>query len=238
MLCAECQELLSDYLDGDLSDKQRAAADAHLRDCARCASVRNDLARIIHASASLATHTPSPRVWEGIRREIGSAGNVAVGPRAWWNRLGAQHFDFSISGRQLVSAAAGLVVLAGTFWAVQLTSPTALHGSSWENLGTNQAVASVPLTYSESREEVVRLQGTVEEMKQRLEQRSVTWSPELQATYAKSVADLDARIAACQIAYVENGTEATRAPLLNALRDKLRALEEFARVDGATQPHK
>lgn len=236
MLCAECQELLSDYLDGDLSDKQRAAADGHLRDCARCASVRNDLARIIHASASLTAHTPSPRVWEGIRREI-AGGSVAAGPRAWWDRLGAQRVDFSISGRQLVSAAAGLVVLAGTFLAVQLASPTALPGGSWAELGTNQTFTSVPLAFSESREEVVRLQGTVEEMKQRLEQRQAAWSPELRATYAKSITDLDARIVGCQTAFEADGTEATRAPLLDALRDKLRALEEFARVDGATQPH-
>jgi hypothetical protein len=238
MLCAECQELLSDYLDGDLSDKQRAAADAHLRDCARCASVRNDLARIIHASASLTAHTPSPRVWEGIRREIAGGANVAAGPRAWWDRLGARHFDFSVSGRQLVSAAAGLVVLAGSFWAVQVAAPTALPGGSWAGMPTNQTATVVPLTLSESREEVVRLQLTVEEMKQRLEQRQATWSPELRATYAESVAGLDARIAQCRAAYEETGTEATRAPLLDALRDKLRAMEEFARVDGAAQPHK
>jgi hypothetical protein len=230
MLCAECQELLSDYLDGDLSDRQRQQADAHMRDCARCASVRNDLARIIHASASLPLHTPSDRVWEGVRREIGG-GSVVAGPRQWWDRLAARRFDFSVSARELVTAAAGLVVLAGTLWAVHVASPGSLPQVNWSELGANQKTQVMPLSMSESREEVADLQTAVDDMTRRLEERQPAWSAELRATYAKTVADFDARIAECRKAYdADGGTEATRVPLMDALRDKLRALDEFARV--------
>ena len=230
MLCAECQELLSDYLDGDLSDRRRQEVDGHMRDCGRCASLRNDLARIIHASASLPMHTPSERVWEGVRREIGG-GSVVAGPRQWWDRLSARRFDFSISARELVTAAAGLVVLAGTLWAVHVASPGSLPQVNWSDLGTNQQTTMVPLSMSESREEVANLRRAVDDMTRRLEERQPAWSPELQATYAKTVADLDTRIAEAQKAYdADGGTEATRAPLMDALRDKLRALDEFARV--------
>ena len=230
MLCAECQELLSDYLDGDLSDRQRQETDSHMRECTRCAALRNDLARIIHASASLPLHTPSERVWEGVQREIGG-GNVVAGPRQWWDRLSARRFDFSISAREIVTAAAGLVVLAGALWAVHVASPGSLPQGNWSEMGTGQQTTMVPLSRSESREEVADLRKAVDDMTNRLEQRQPAWSPELQATYAKTVAEFDARIAECQKAYdADGGTEATRVPLMDALRDKLRALDEFARV--------
>ena len=229
MQCAECQEILSDYLDGDLSDRQRQQADSHMRDCTRCASVRNDLARIIHASASLPLHTPSDRVWESVRREIGG-GSVVAGPRQWWDRLATRRFDFSVSARELVTAAAGLVVLAGSLWAVHVASPGALPQVDWSGLGTNQKTQVMPLSMSESREEVADLQRAVDDMTRRLEERQAAWSADLRATYAKNIAEFDARIADAQKAYDADGTEATRVPLMDALRDKLRALDEFARV--------
>jgi hypothetical protein len=229
MHCAECQELLSDYLDGDLSDRQRQEAESHMRDCTLCASVRNDLARIIHASASLPLHTPSDRVWEGVSREIGG-GSVVAGPRQWWDRLSARRFDFSISARELVTAAAGLVVLAGTIWAVHVTSPGSLPQVNWSELGTNQKAEMRQLSMSESREEVADLRSAVDDMTRRLEERQPAWSPELRDTYAKNMAEFDTRITEAQKAYDADGTENTRAPLMDALRDKLRALDEFARV--------
>ena len=36
MLCAECQELLSDYLDRELSGGERASVENHLRTCTKC----------------------------------------------------------------------------------------------------------------------------------------------------------------------------------------------------------
>src|SRR6476646_2085071 len=38
---------LSDYLDGELSAEESAAVEAHLRECAACNAVLNDLKRIV-----------------------------------------------------------------------------------------------------------------------------------------------------------------------------------------------
>ncbi len=230
MLCAECQNLLSDYLDGDLSERRRAEVDAHVRDCARCAALRNDLARIIHASASLPLHTPSTRVWEGISREIAGESRILSGPRAWWDRLGARRFDFSVSARQLTAAAAAVVVLAGALWAINVASPGALSQGNWGGFGTNTVVTQVPLSFTEKRQEVERLRTAVDDMSRRLDQRQAGWSADLRATYAKSVSDLDVRIGESQKAYDADGTENTRVPLIEALRAKFNALEEFASV--------
>ncbi len=239
MLCAECQDLLSDYLDGDLAVGEKDAVDLHIRDCSRCASLRNDLARIIHASASLATHTPSPAVWEGIRREI-AGGSVVAGPRAWWDRAGDRTYEISVSARQLIGAAAAVVVLVSAFVAYQTmrtnAAPTLAVSSttavSVPNAGSSYVLASV-----EGRHEVDELRAAVDSMATLVGSHRAAWSTELQTTFAKSVSDLDRRIAECDTAYAKTGTEQTRQPLLEALRWKLAFLDEFARVQSASQPH-
>jgi uncharacterized protein YukE len=233
MHCAECQNLLSDFLDGDISDRYRRTVGDHLESCGPCATLRDDLVRIIEASASLPLHTPSPRVWEAIQREIGSGANVVRGPQAWWDRLSARRFDFSVSARELVAAAAGIVVLAGAVWTVSIASPGALPaiGDGWGQMpGGSAPVAALPLSLSQSREEVARFRATVDDMARRVEQRKAGWSSELRETFAKTMAPIDARVAERERAYAADGTEATRAPLMDALREKLRTLDEFALV--------
>jgi len=53
----QTQELLSDYLDGELDARESAAAVAHLSDCADC---RAELARYRRADAALRAATPPP----------------------------------------------------------------------------------------------------------------------------------------------------------------------------------
>lgn len=240
MLCAESQNLLSDYLDGELSDAQRVAVDAHLRDCARCATLRNDLARIIHASASLPLHTPSPKVWAAVEREISGRGGVISGPKAWWDRAGARRFDFSVSARQLAAAAAAAVVLAGAFVAFRVASSTAIQPTGMAAAATSGVAAptGTELANSESREEVARMSGAVADMEKMIAKREPTWSAELRDTYLKNVADLDAKIGECQRDYDARGTSTTCALLIAAYRAKLSALEEFAQVAAPAPQHR
>lgn len=233
MVCADCQNLLSDYLDGDISDRHRREVDEHITNCEPCAVLRDDLARIIEASANLPLHAPSMRVWQNVEREISGGSNVVAGPQAWWNRLSARRYDFSISGRQLVAAAAGVVILASVVFTISMASPGTIPvgDGSWQQIGTNQQTTVIPLAATERREEVNQLQATVNDMAQRLSDRKSQWSPELRATFDKAMAEIDAQIAERQKAYDANGTETTRVPLLTALRSKLHALEEFATVN-------
>ena len=53
MTCADCRDLLPLHLYGDLSDADRAAADAHLAGCAAC---RGELAAL-HGIPGFADHS-------------------------------------------------------------------------------------------------------------------------------------------------------------------------------------
>jgi negative regulator of sigma E activity len=68
----EWTDRLSDYLDGELTPDEAAAVDAHLRGCADCAAVLNDLKQVVaraQAAAALA-HPPQADLWAGIAARI------------------------------------------------------------------------------------------------------------------------------------------------------------------------
>lgn len=113
--CDDAQLLVSDRLDGTLSDTQRAQLDAHLAGCAACREVSRDLEQIHRGAASLPTLTPSRDLWSGIEARI-EAPVVSLEthrrtPLARW------------STRQFAAAAAVLMaVTAGGTWFVAVRS--------------------------------------------------------------------------------------------------------------------
>lgn len=113
--CDDAQLLVSDRLDGTLSDTQRAQLDAHLAGCVACREVSRDLEQIHAEAASLPTLTPSHDLWRSIEARI-EAPVVSLeshrrSPMARW------------SSRQLAAAAAVLMaVTAGGTWFVAVRS--------------------------------------------------------------------------------------------------------------------
>jgi len=124
--CDDAQLLVSDRLDGTLSDTQRSQLDAHLASCAACREVSRDLEQMHADAASLPTLTPSHDLWAGIEARI-EAPVVSMeshrrSPLSRW------------SARQLAAAAAVLMaVTAGGTWFVAVRSagaPTELGAPS------------------------------------------------------------------------------------------------------------
>jgi hypothetical protein len=231
MQCAECQNLLSEFLDDDLTDRVRGDVDRHLGQCSGCATLRDDLARIIEASAELPLHTPSAQVWERIQAEIGG-GNVVAGPASWWDRLQGRRFNLTVSGQQIFAAAAAVIIVAGALMTINVTAPGTLPrvDVNWNTLdSSHRAVVSTPLTTRLVEvDEVATLRNTVGEMARKVEQQQAQWSAELRTTYQKAMTEQDARIAAADKAYAADQSEANQAVLLAALRAKFQSLEDFA----------
>ena len=71
MTCAEFEALLADYLEQhSLGTPARAAADAHVASCAKCAALVNDLRMISERARTLAPLTPTRDLWSGIEARI------------------------------------------------------------------------------------------------------------------------------------------------------------------------
>src|SRR4029453_6938372 len=49
---------LSDYLDGELTPDERAAVESHLRGCAACTEVLNDLKRVVARAQAIEPRPP------------------------------------------------------------------------------------------------------------------------------------------------------------------------------------
>ena len=94
MTCTEFEDLLGEYLEGDLDAGTRAAAERHRASCAHCAGLVADLERIATEAAHLPTLRPSRDLWAGIAERIeapivgltGSrpAGATPLAPRHRW----------------------------------------------------------------------------------------------------------------------------------------------------------
>ena len=59
MTCEHVDNVLSDWLEGDLDLPQRRAVDAHLRECLRCASIVRDIDGLRRDAANLPGLAPS-----------------------------------------------------------------------------------------------------------------------------------------------------------------------------------
>lgn len=98
----EWTDKLSDYLDDELTAGETTAVEAHLRECAACTDVLNDLKRVIARARALerdAARPPQTDLWPGIEQRI--------------ERI-AQPRRVTFTLPQLAAAAVLLMALSGT----------------------------------------------------------------------------------------------------------------------------
>jgi hypothetical protein len=124
----EWTDQLSDYLDGELSTDERQAVEAHLRGCADCTAVLNDLKRVIARAAVADARPPQADLWAGIAARIDAG--APAGRVTPFVRRESKRVTFTLP--QLAAAAAVLIAVSG--------------GIAWqaaERLGAAKAPAEV-----------------------------------------------------------------------------------------------
>jgi hypothetical protein len=104
LTCADCDELLLDYFEGDLDAARRNEVDAHASTCVRCQGLIRDVNGIRNTAANLPGLTPSRDLWAGIESRI-QPDVVPLVPR----RQGIH-----VSHRMIGIAAAALVVISSS----------------------------------------------------------------------------------------------------------------------------
>ena len=100
-------ERLSEYLDHELSPAERSELESHLKTCAVCREILEELRGVVAGAGRLEDREPDVDLWPGVREAIGSRKVVELDSR----RQPARRFSFSLP--QLVAAAATLVLLSG-----------------------------------------------------------------------------------------------------------------------------
>ena len=101
---------LSEYLDGELTDGERIALEAHLQACGECSGVLADLRQVVTRAQMLENKAPHHDLWPGIAQRIGAtAGETRTVDLG--SRRGARRWSFSLP--QLAAAGIALMTLSG-----------------------------------------------------------------------------------------------------------------------------
>jgi len=85
----EWTDQLSDFLDGELAPDEQRAVESHLRGCAACAAVLEDLKRVVARAreAGAVSRPPQADLWAGIAARIDAppaARAATVAPEGLW----------------------------------------------------------------------------------------------------------------------------------------------------------
>jgi hypothetical protein len=99
---------LSEYLDGELDNTERAAIEAHLATCGDCYATLSELRQVVARAKSLEDSEPETDLWPGIR------GRLTPGRRPGVSRdTTLVRRRFSLTVGQLLAASIALVLLSG-----------------------------------------------------------------------------------------------------------------------------
>ena len=223
MVCMQCQELLSDYIDGTLELGEQVNIEHHLADCEPCRAVRDDLLQIVHFSHRLPEHAPSAALWARIESDLAKEQPVGFKARAaaFWMRLRERHFNLSIP--QMTAAAAAFVIIISV-GVIALrrdgaSSSTTLAGSMQASPNQVQPLANPDME---------QLEQQINQLSVTVEQKKSAWNPELRAAFERNMLYVNQSLAECRHQLSDNPSDdISQELMLNAYREKIRLLEGF-----------
>ena len=238
MNCDNCQELISDLLDGSLTRQDELSLNQHLEQCVECAEVRTDLASIVgfcRVHQGQYDAPPNERaLWLRIRNIVEGerAAVLATAPQVaarrkgflggWLNR------SWELSFPQLAASVAAIVIV------VSLTTVVALRRSetgSGTGPGIGPATVIVPATIeaANTNSRVWQQQQAISYWNQRVEVNRVRWSQDMRDTFDRNLKVIDQAVNDSLSELNKNPHDEVSEEMLNsALNEKLALLKEFA----------
>jgi hypothetical protein len=210
--CHDVREQLSPLMDGQLSEADRTAIEAHLDVCESCQGLRQDLQRLKRAAASLGPIAPPDHVWLQV------AGQVHMEPRssAAVPPSGRQRAAF---GQWVGLAAALVLVTVGAYYFLRTTPPPEAPGNAQAS-GTVEAIAEELSLASQHYERAIA------ELEALAEADSSALDPAMTDTLRQNIRTINTAIDESRAALSENpGSEPARESLFEALRRKVVVLQ-------------
>lgn len=221
MVCKECQELLSEYIDGSLELGEQVNVERHLGNCEPCRAVRDDLLQIVHFSQQLPVQSPSTALWPRISSDL-----AELKPGFWARSLrwvaSFRTLNFNFSVPQLIAGAAvlAIVISIGVIASRPDNNQTLLSSSA----GTLLPAEVTPL----SQMDLQQLEKQISQLSEAVEQRKESWGPELRTAFERNLLYIDQSLVECRHQWKNNpGDNVSQELMLNAYREKVRLLEGF-----------
>ena len=145
----EWTDRLSEYLDGELSADEQRALESHLRTCAPCAAVLNDLKRVVARAqaAGAAARPPQADLWAGIAERIDASrtwngGAVPLDNVSAFRGRAPRRIAFTLP--QLAAAAVVVAAVSGGLtWQLRPGLSGTPEGAPYEAVRADDAIASL-----------------------------------------------------------------------------------------------
>ena len=110
---------LSEYIDGELDNNERAKLEAHLATCGQCYATLAELRQVVTRAKSLSDTPPATDLWPNIRAGLTQGSE----PRRHAPAMASRRFSFTVP--QLLAASIALVLLSGgSAWLALRQRPT------------------------------------------------------------------------------------------------------------------
>ncbi len=239
-------EQLSEYLDDELSPRERARIEAHLSECPECARLADDLRGVVAAARSVEDSLPATDLWPAIagRLEPRSGGPRVVpidAPR------GSRRFSFSLP--QLAAASIAIALLsAGAVWMTirdggGTLGPTAsaprseepITGAVEEPISGAGGETAPAVTVADRGEpvETAQYESAVAELERLLDQANI--DPEIRQAIDENLAVIDDAIRQTRRALEEDPDDVyLNTHLASTMQRKIDVLQDAARLARAS----
>jgi anti-sigma factor RsiW len=143
---------LSEYLDGELPERERMALESHLLTCGDCSALLMDLQRVIKRARLLQEQAPTRDLWPEIASRIGATPRAAEADVVELASHGYRGRRWSFSLPQLAAAGIALAALSGgAAWMLRAPNrPTLIPPVATAPSGTQAVNAAVRPSASQS----------------------------------------------------------------------------------------
>lgn len=202
--CERYAALAQDFVDGGLTDRDRADLDRHVAACPSCRALLADLQELARVAGDLPRHTPRPEVWSRIARRI--ADEQAGRPQPFWT-----------GARVMLAMAATLVIaVSASVWLLRPSAP----------------VSETPSNLVQDVDEHLRIaeahyEKAIAGMQQIVTAEQGSLDPALAETLQKNMGVIDQAIRESREAIkTQPHSELVRTSLFEALRQKVALLED------------
>ncbi|HKX84353.1 MAG TPA: zf-HC2 domain-containing protein [Pyrinomonadaceae bacterium] len=241
MNCAECQENISFYLDGELDDLMSSTVRTHLTVCPECAKLFEDFASILDSCHTVPPQEIVPpnsqalwcRISNTIESEVKPPATPApVQKRGWFGRS----FTFSQAGVAvacvaLISSLLTVVGIRNYFEpsGQDFTSRSAASQTTFEKVLAKVGLADTPQQARERR--LKEQQAAIDYWTQRVQARRAQWDNRVRDAFDRNLHEIDTSVHEYTEILDKNPDDELSGEMLDAvLDDKMNLLRSFSEL--------
>jgi hypothetical protein len=240
MNCAECQEKISYYLDGELDEALSAGVRDHLTACQECAKLFEDFASILTSCHSVPPQQIIPpnsqALWCRISNTIESDTKPQHGPAMEKRTRSGRGFTFSQAGVAfacvaLISSLLTVVGIRNYFEpnGSDFTSRSTASQTTFEKVLARVGLADTPQEARERR--LKEQQAAIQYWTQRVQARRAQWDNRVRDAFDRNLHEIDASVDEYTEILNKDPEDELSGEMLDAvLDDKMNLLRSFSEL--------